>query len=152
MTDTNHYKKKNIYDCEILAPAGSYDAMLAAFNAGADACYLGGTMFGARANANNFDQNELIRAIEYAHIHGKKIYLTVNTLLKDIILKENFGTEEDNKNGIELLEDLLHKVLIKRPMSNYGAVQADVAEFAQSTIDNQQRLFKNNYVELTAHL
>lgn len=89
MTDTNHYKKKNIYDCEILAPAGSYDAMLAAFNAGADACYLGGTMFGARANANNFDQNELIRAIEYAHIHGKKIYLTVNTLLKDNEINKN---------------------------------------------------------------
>ena len=68
---------------EILAPAGSYKCMVAAFNAGADAVYLGGNMFGARANANNFSEEEIISAIEYAHIRGKKIFLTVNTLLKN---------------------------------------------------------------------
>ena len=67
---------------EILAPAGSYDILMADFAAGADAVYLGGAMFGARAYANNFSEEELLRALDYAHLHDKKIYLTVNTLLK----------------------------------------------------------------------
>lgn len=74
--------KKHYTDCEILAPAGSYQCMVAAFNAGADAVYLGGSMFGARAYADNLGGEELIRAIDYAHLRGKKLYLTVNTLLK----------------------------------------------------------------------
>ena len=68
---------------EVLAPAGSYECMIAAFNAGADAVYVGGQFFGARAFANNFDQDELIEAINYAHLHNKKLFLTVNTLLKN---------------------------------------------------------------------
>lgn len=68
---------------ELLAPAGSYEAMEAAFRAGADAVYLGGSKFGARAYADNLDQEHLIQAIDYAHIHGKHLYLTVNTLLKN---------------------------------------------------------------------
>ncbi len=68
---------------ELLAPAGSYEAMEAAFRAGADAVYLGGSKFGARAYANNLDQEHLIQAIDYAHLHGKHLYLTVNTLLKN---------------------------------------------------------------------
>lgn len=68
---------------EVLAPAGSYDCMVAAFNAGADAVYLGGSLFGARASANNFTTEELLSAIEYAHLRDKKIFLTVNTLLKN---------------------------------------------------------------------
>ena len=73
----------NKYNCEILAPAGTYETMIAAFNAGADAVYVGGSMFGARAFAGNFNEEELINAINYAHLIGKKLYLTVNTLLKD---------------------------------------------------------------------
>ena len=72
---------------EILAPAGSYTCMVAAFNAGADAVYLGGGLFGARASANNFSKEELLEALEYAHLRGKKIFLTVNTLLKSEQLK-----------------------------------------------------------------
>jgi putative protease len=68
---------------EILAPAGSYDIMVQAFQAGADAVYLGGHAFGARAYASNLSEEELVRAIEYAQLHHKRIYLTVNTLLKD---------------------------------------------------------------------
>ena len=68
---------------EVLAPAGSYECMLAAFSAGADAVYVGGQLFGARAFANNFNQEELIEAINYAHLHNKKLFLTVNTLLKN---------------------------------------------------------------------
>lgn len=73
---------------EILAPAGSYEMMTAAFNAGADAVYLAGKSFGARAYANNLDNEMLIKAIEEAHVRGKKLYLTVNTLLKERELKE----------------------------------------------------------------
>ena len=68
---------------ELLAPAGSYEAFEAALGAGADAIYAGGELFGARAYAKNFEQEELLRAIDVAHIHGKKLYLTVNTLLKN---------------------------------------------------------------------
>ena len=68
---------------EILAPAGSYESFHAALCAGADAVYAGGNRFGARAYADNFTQEELIRAIDEAHLHGRKLYLTVNTLLKD---------------------------------------------------------------------
>ena len=72
--------KKNI---EILAPAGSYESLVAAINAGADAVYLGGSKFGARAYANNLDEEKMLQAIDYVHLHGRKIFLTVNTLLKD---------------------------------------------------------------------
>ena len=68
---------------EILAPAGSEAAMKAAFRAGADAVYMGGRLFGARAYAQNPEQDGLLAAIDYAHLHGKKLYLTVNTLLKN---------------------------------------------------------------------
>ena len=68
---------------EILAPAGTYETFIAVINAGADAVYLGGAMFGARAYAGNLTEEEVINAINYAHIHNRKIYLTVNTLLKN---------------------------------------------------------------------
>ncbi|MDO5381881.1 MAG: U32 family peptidase [Eubacteriales bacterium] len=68
---------------EILAPAGSIDICKAVIRAGADAVYLGGDMFGARAYAGNLGYNEMIEAIEYAHRFNRKIYLTVNTLLKE---------------------------------------------------------------------
>ena len=73
---------------EILAPAGSVESMKAAFHAGADAVYMGGSRFGARAFANNPEEEDLKKAIDYAHIHGKKLYLTMNTLFKDRELEE----------------------------------------------------------------
>ena len=73
---------------ELLAPAGNYNCMLAAFNAGADAVYLAGKLFGARAFAGNFETDELVAALNYAHLHGKKIYLTLNTLIKEKEFKE----------------------------------------------------------------
>ena len=73
---------------ELLAPAGSYESFEAALGAGADAVYVGGAAFGARAYAQNFGKEELLTAIRTAHIHGKKLYLTVNTLLKNRELKE----------------------------------------------------------------
>ena len=75
-------------DIELLAPGGSYESVIAAFNAGADAVYTGGEMFGARANADNLTTEQLIDAINYAHIHNRKLYLTVNTLLRDDEINE----------------------------------------------------------------
>ena len=70
-------------DFEVLAPAGSFQTFKAAIEAGADAVYVGGSRFGARAYADNFTEEELLEAIDYAHLRGKKVYLTVNTLLKN---------------------------------------------------------------------
>ena len=68
---------------ELLSPAGSFESMKAAAQAGCDAVYIGGTRFGARAFAKNADTDALLSAIDYMHIRGKKLYLTVNTLLKE---------------------------------------------------------------------
>lgn len=68
---------------EILAPAGSMEALKAAVCAGADAVYLGGDKFGARAYADNFDTPALIEGIEYCHLYGVKVYLTINTLFRN---------------------------------------------------------------------
>lgn len=70
-------------DFEVLAPAGSFQTFKAVIEAGADAVYVGGSRFGARAYADNFTEEELLQAIDYAHLRGKKVYLTVNTLLKN---------------------------------------------------------------------
>lgn len=80
----NMEKKK----LEILAPAGSFESLKAAVHAGADAVYMGGGRFGARAYADNPEGNLLLEAIDYAHLYGVKLYLTVNTLLKEKELKE----------------------------------------------------------------
>lgn len=73
---------------ELLSPAGSREAAIAAINAGADAIYIGGNLFGARAFAKNPGEEDLISIIEYAHIHGSRVYLTVNTLLKSDEINE----------------------------------------------------------------
>ncbi len=68
---------------ELLAPAGNYECFIAALNAGADAVYLGGKEFGARSFAGNFEEEEIINALHYAHLFNKKVYLTLNTLIKE---------------------------------------------------------------------
>ncbi len=68
---------------ELLAPAGSFEALVAAINSGADAIYLGGALFNARAFATNFSNEQLIEAVNLAHLHQVKIYVTVNTLFYD---------------------------------------------------------------------
>ncbi len=73
---------------EILSPAGSYESLKAAIVAGADAVYVGGSRFGARAYADNLQEEQMLEAIDYVHLHGKKIYLTINTLLKEQELQE----------------------------------------------------------------
>ena len=73
---------------ELLAPAGNYESFLGAIHAGADAVFLGGVKFGARAFADNFDEDTLKRAIYYAHLFDRKVYLTLNTLMKQAELEE----------------------------------------------------------------
>lgn len=68
---------------ELLAPAGSWESLVATVKAGADAVYLAGQQFGARKSAQNFTNEELLEAINYCHLRGVKVYLTVNTLLHD---------------------------------------------------------------------
>ncbi len=76
---------------ELLAPAGNPESFYGALHAGADAVYLAGDRFGARAYAENFTAEELLKCIRYGHLLGRKIYLTVNTLLKETELKELCG-------------------------------------------------------------
>lgn len=73
---------------ELLAPAGDKESLIAAIQNGADAIYLGGTLFNARTYARNFNDEELKWAVEYAHLHEVKIYVTVNTLYKDSEFEE----------------------------------------------------------------
>ena len=80
-TDDKIYR--NNRRVELLAPAGDYDCLRAVFGAGADAAYAGGKVFGARAYAGNFGQEELLCAIRETHVLGKRLYLTVNTLVKN---------------------------------------------------------------------
>ena len=80
---------------EILAPAGSMESMYAAINKGADAVYLGGNKFSARAYASNFDNENMQKAIDYAHSYGVKVYVTINTILKESEIEEAVKYVED---------------------------------------------------------
>lgn len=80
--------EKRMSKVELLAPAGSYESMTAAVSAGADAVYIGGHKFGARAYADNPGDDRLLEAIDYVHLHGRRLYLTVNTLMKERELEE----------------------------------------------------------------
>lgn len=80
---TRHFPGAGIQCPELLAPAGSREALLAAIAAGADAVYLGGKKFGARHFAANFTEDEIREAVGFAHLHGVRVYVTVNTLVHD---------------------------------------------------------------------
>ena len=84
----NEMKQNGIRLPELLAPAGSFEHLKAAVKAGADAVYMGGQQFGARAYADNFTREKLVEALHYAHFYEKRLYLTVNTLMKERELDE----------------------------------------------------------------
>ena len=86
---------------ELLAPAGSQESLIGAINAGANAVYLAGKRFGARAFSNNFDDENLIEAIHYAHLRGVFVYVTINTLI--------FDDEVDELDDQVELEELQHQ-------------------------------------------
>ena len=76
---------------EILAPAGSFDSLIAAVQCGANAVYLGGKGMNARRNAGNFDAEELRRAVEYCHLRGVKVYQTINIVMFEDEIDEAVG-------------------------------------------------------------
>lgn len=80
---TVDFKISNMKRPEILSPCGTWEALEAAVKGGADAVYLGGTLFSARAFAGNFDKEELLRAIDYCHFYDVSLYMALNTLLKE---------------------------------------------------------------------
>ncbi len=106
---------------ELLSPAGGYETMVGAFNAGADAVYLGGSKFGARAYADNFDRDQVLDAVSYAHLHGKKIYMTVNTLIKESEYSQLYDFmlpyAEKNLDGV-IVQDYGVMRLIRREFPN----------------------------------
>ena len=71
---------------ELLAPAGNFECEVQAINNGANAIYLGGSLFSARAFADNFDVEEVKKAIEYAHLRNVMVYITINTLLYELVI------------------------------------------------------------------
>ena len=89
---------------ELLSPAGNFECLVAAIEAGCDAVYLGGKLFGARAFSNNFTDEELVEAIKYAHLYGVKVYVTVNTLIYEREV-DNFMQYVDflYKNNVDAL-------------------------------------------------
>ncbi len=111
---------------ELLAPAGSLETAKAVIGAGADAVYFGGSRFGARAYAGNLQKEEVLEAIDYGHIHGRKMFLTVNTLLKEAELEE------------ELYEYLL-------PFYEQGLDAAIVQDFGVL------RFLRRNFKDLSVH-
>jgi len=94
---------------ELLAPAGNKEAFYAAINNGADAIYMGGRNFSARAFADNFDENEIKELVKYAHLRNVKIYITLNTLLNELELKKAFDDVEfyyQNNVDALIIQDL----------------------------------------------
>lgn len=120
---------------EVLAPAGSFECLEAAIHAGADAVYVGGNLFGARAYANNFDTTELVRAIQYVHLHNRKIYLTVNTLFKNEDVENLYAfLKEPYEAGLDavIVQDLGVAEYIRK---QFPAI--DLHASTQMTITNQ---------------
>ncbi len=100
---------KNVEKAEILAPVGDKEMLIAAVRSGADAVYLGAKDFSARRNAENFDLDELKEAIEYCHIRGVRVYLTLNIVIKENELSDAFSLARDAYNlGIDgiIVQDL----------------------------------------------
>lgn len=108
---------------ELLAPAGNYEAFLAAIENGADAIYLGGKLFNARANANNFDLDELKNMVEYAHLRNVKIHVTMNTLVNNDELSSALDFAYDLYNiGIDalIIQDLGLAKVIHENIPNFS--------------------------------
>lgn len=104
-------------NCELLAPAGSIKALEAAVLSGTDAVYLGGSLFNARASAVNFDDEELIKAVEFCHLRKVKVYVTVNILISDKEFAElDSFIRTINKIGVDgvIVQDMGVAMYIKK--------------------------------------
>lgn len=119
---------------ELLSPAGNRDALVAAVSCGADAVYLGYTAFGARSYAGNFDDQQLAEAVAYAHERGKKIYVTVNTLIKQC--------EADDV--CDVLELLCHTGVDAAIVQDVGVVRMARERFPELTLHASTQMTINN--------
>lgn len=120
----NEMKRNGIKLPELLAPAGSFEHLKAAVKAGADAVYMGGQRFGARAYADNFTRENLVEALHYAHFYEKRLYLTVNTLMKEKELREQLFDfllpfYEEGLDGV-IVQDVGAASLIPTEFSRHG--------------------------------
>ena len=109
-------------DVELLAPVGSFEALKAAVQNGANAVYLGGKDFGARASANNFDRDELKEAVKYAHIRGVQVFVTTNTLRKENEIEDFLEYAKflyDIDVDAIILQDIGMARLIKRELPDF---------------------------------
>lgn len=128
----NDIKIKKTLPLELLAPAGSFEAFKAAVENGADAVYLGGKNFSARASAANFDLEELHRAVRYAHERQVKVYVTVNILIADQEFQELldylFALHEIGVDAVILQDvgvaELIHTILPE--METHASTQMTV--------------------------
>lgn len=121
---------------ELLAPAGSIESLYAAVQAGADAVYLGGSKFSARAYASNFDNENMIKAVEYCHLYNVKVYITINTILKQHEVEEAVEYAEFlYKIGVDalIIQDLGFANLIRRKLPNF-----ELHASTQMTIHNAE--------------
>lgn len=129
---------------ELLAPAGSMESLKAAVQSGADAIYLGGNKFSARAYASNFDNETMKEAIEYCHFYGVKVYVTINTLLKEEEIMEALEYANFLNNisvDAVIIQDLGLASLIKRHISDL-----EIHASTQMTIHNGEGAkFLNEY-------
>ena len=121
---------------ELLAPAGNIESLHAAVQSGADAVYLGGSKFSARAYASNFDEETMKKAVDYCHIYGVKVYVTVNILLKEKELKEALEYVKYLYNiGVDalIIQDTGLFYLIKRYLPDF-----ELHASTQMTVHNLQ--------------
>lgn len=106
---------------ELLSPAGNMNSLIAAVEAGADAIYLGGTLFGARAFAGNFNDDEIVEAIKYCHLRGVKVYVTTNILIYEHEVERFLNYIEFlHKNNVDavLIQDLGMLDLVHKTFPN----------------------------------
>jgi U32 family peptidase len=120
---------------ELLAPAGSYDILKIAVNLGADAIYLAGQRFGARAYAKNFSSEELTKSVEYAHLNNVKVFVTVNTLIN------NFEIIDLLKYIFKLYKIGIDAVIIQ----DFGALKLIRSIFPKMKIHSSTQMSLNNY-------
>lgn len=121
---------------ELLAPAGSMESLYAAVQSGADAVYLGGDKFSARAYASNFDKENIKKAVDYCHLYGVKVYVTINILLKDSEMKEALRYAEFLYNsGVDslIIQDIGFAYCIKKLIQDF-----EIHASTQMTVHNAE--------------
>ena len=125
---------------ELLAPAGNMECLKAAVNAGCDAVYLGGNHFGARAFSKNFSREEIVQAINYCHLYGVKVYITVNTLIYDDEVEEEPYEISDQQFGE--FDDYRTETLF------YYFGSGIITDEKDNKIDKPEELIGKNYKEV----